>query len=369
MTNYTIAEVDLSILKNNIEIIHSIANGVKLLNIVKANAYGHGLVEISQASEQFGADALGVATVEEGIKIRESGVKLPIIVLFQHFKQEAELVCRYDLIPIISNDECLEYYDRYLKKYGGSLKLYIKVDTGLNRMGARAEDVLDLAKKVLSYSTLSIEGINTHYAAADMQDDYSREFTQRQIDIFNNVITTLKSNGIVINNAHTANSAALLSYKNTYFDMVRAGIILYGYTYDEAYDLGIKPILNLKSKVVLIRKIKKGESISYGMTWRADRDTNIAVVPIGYADGVSRKLSNNWEVKINGKYYPLRGRVCMDSIIIEIGNDDIKTEDDVLIFGNDKRLNANTLAKRIDSISHEVLVNIGDRVTRVYKNA
>ncbi len=143
-------------------------------------------------------------------------------------------------------------------------------------------------------------------------------------------------------------------------------MILYGYS-ENFYDLGIKPILSLKSKVVLIRNIKKGESISYGMTWTAEKDTRAAVIPIGYADGLSRRLSNNWEVKINGKYYPLRGRVCMDFIIAEIGSSNINIEDEVLIFGNDEKLNAETLAIRIGSISHEVLANIGDRVKRVYE--
>ena len=366
MQNYTIAEIDLSVLQSNMKIIKSIADGVKVLNIVKANAYGHGIVEISKASEQFGADALGVANVQEGVKIREAGVKLPILVLFQHFKDESDLVCKYILNPIISNDECLDEYDKYLKKNGGSLNLYIKVDTGLNRMGARPEDVLELSKKVLSYDTLNIEGINTHYAAADMKDEHSKEFTNNQINIFNEVLNNLNKNGINIKNAHTANSAALISYKNTYFDMVRAGIILYGYT-DSFYDLGIKPILSLKSHVVLVRNIKKGESISYGMTWTAQKDTKVAVIPIGYADGVPRKLSNNWEVKINDKYYPLRGMVCMDSIIAEIGNDNIKIGDEVLIFGNDKKLNADTLADKAGTISHEILVNIGERVKRIYK--
>ncbi|WP_295153867.1 alanine racemase [uncultured Brachyspira sp.] len=366
MSDYTIAEINLSVLCRNMEIIKSLSNGVKVLSIVKANAYGHGLIEISKYLEKFGANALGVANVEEGIKIREAGVKLPILVLFQHFKDESDLVCKYNLNPIISNDECLEYYDKYLKKNGGTLNIYIKVDTGLNRMGAKPEDVLSLSKKVLSYGTLNIEGISTHYAAADMEDNYSKEFTNKQINIFNEVLDTLNKNSINIKNVHTANSAALISYKNTYFDMVRAGIILYGYT-NSFYDLGIKPVLNLKSNVVLVRNIKKGESISYGMTWTAQKDTKAAVIPIGYADGVSRKLSNNWEVKINGKYYPLRGRVCMDSIVAEIFNDNINIGDEVLIFGDDKRLNADTLAERIGSISHEVLVNIGERVKRVYK--
>ena len=365
---YNIAEIDLKALQNNIKIIRSMTGNIKLLTIVKANAYGHGIIDMSRHLEKLNVDVLGVATVEEGVKIREAGIKMPIIVLFQHFKNEAEDVCRYDLTPIISNDECLDNYNKFLKKYNKKLKLHIKVDTGLNRMGAKPKDVLNLAKKVLSYDTLEIEGINTHYAASDTFDTVSKEFTENQIRVFNDVLNNLKTNGIKINNAHTANSAALLYYKNAYFDMVRAGIVVYGYT-EKLHDFGFKPILNLKSKVILTRKIKAGETVSYGMTWKANRDTNIAVIPIGYADGLSRKLSNNWEVKINGKYYPIIGKICMDIIIADIGNsDDVREEDEVLIFGDDERINANTMAKKIESISHEVLVRIGERVKRVYKD-
>lgn len=368
MSLCNIAEIDLKALENNIKIIRSMTGKTKLLAVVKANAYGHGIVEISKELEKLNVDALGVATVEEGVKIREAGIKTSIIVLFQHFKNESEDVCRYNLTPIISNDECLDDYDRFLKKYNKKLKLHIKVDTGLNRMGAKPKDVLNLAKKVLSYNTLEIEGINTHYAASDTFDNISREFTENQIRVFNEVLNNLKTNGIKINNAHTANSAALLYYKNAYFDMVRAGIVLYGYT-EKLHDFGFKPILNLKSKIILTRKIKRNETVSYGMTWKASKDTNIAVVPIGYADGLSRKLSNNWEVKINGKYYPIVGKICMDIMMVDIGNENnIKEEDEVLIFGNDERLNANTMAERIESISHEVLVRIGERVKRVYRD-
>ena len=368
MSVYNAAEIDLKLLENNIQIIRSMTKNIKLLTIVKANAYGHGIVEMSKQLERLNADALGVATVEEGVKIREAGIKIPIVVLFQHFRNESEDVCKYDLTPIISSCECLDEYDRFLKKYNKKLKLHIKVDTGLNRMGVKPKEVLDLAKKVLSYNTLEIDGINTHYAASDTFDDVSKEFTERQIRIFSEVLDNLKTNGIKINNAHTANSAALLYYKNAYFDMVRAGIVVYGYT-EKLHDFGFKPILNLKSRIVLTRKIKKDETVSYGMTWKANKDTKIALIPIGYADGLSRKLSNNWEVKIKDKYYPIRGKICMDIIMADIGNNDnIKEEDEVLIFGDDERLNANTMANKIDSISHEVLVRIGERVKRVYKN-
>lgn len=368
MSLCNIAEIDLKALENNIKIIRSMTGKTKLLAVVKANAYGHGIVEISKELEKLNVDALGVATVEEGVKIREAKNKKPIVVLFQHFRDESEYICKYDLTPIISNAECLDNYDKFLKKHDKKLKLYIKVDTGLNRMGAKPKDVLNLAKKVSSYNTLEIEGINTHYAASDMFDDASKEFTENQIKVFSDVLNELKTNGIKINNAHTANSAALLYYKNAYFDMVRAGIVVYGYT-ERLRDFGFKPILNLKSKVILIRKIKKNETVSYGMTWKADKDTNIAVIPIGYGDGISRRLSNNWEVKINGKYYPIVGKICMDIMMADIGNNDnIKEEDEVLIFGDDERLNANTMAKKIDTISHEVLVRIGERVKRVYKD-
>lgn len=364
-----IAEIDLSILANNMNIIRSISNGAKLLNILKANAYGHGIIEMAKASEKFKADAVGVASVEEGIKIRESGVKLPIIVLFRHFKSESEEICKYNLTPIISDSECLPYYEKYLKKYRDlkKLHLYIKVDTGLNRTGVKPDKALDLAKKVLSYKNLILEGINTHYAASDSNDFEGKEFTKNQIKTFNEVINNLKSNGINLNNIHSANSAAILSYKNAIFDMVRAGIILYGYPPVKRNRAEIKPVMEVKSKVALIKNLKKGESVSYGMTWKTNKNTKIAVIPIGYADGLSRKLSNNWEVKINNKYYPVRGRVCMDLIMVEIFKDNVKTEDDVLIFGNDKKLNAETMAKRIETISHEILVKIGDRVKRVYK--
>ena len=369
-TNNTIAEIDLSALKNNMNIITSITKGAKLLNILKANAYGHGIIEMAKASEKFKADAIGVANVDEGIKIRKSGVKIPIVVLFQHFKSESAEVCKYNLSPVISNSEFLSYYDKYLERYknNSKLKVFIKVDTGLNRMGAKPEEVLDLAKKVLSCKNLILEGISTHYAAADIDDLKGRDFTKKQIKTFNDVINNLKSNKIKLNTIHSANSSAILSYKKTIFDMVRAGIILYGYPPANADKLKIKPVMEVKSKIVLIKKLKKGESVSYGMTWKANKDTKIALIPIGYADGIPRKLSNNWEVKIKDKYYPVRGRICMDLTMIEIFNDKINVEDEVLIFGNDKKLNAETMAKKSGTISHEILTNIGDRVKRIYKN-
>lgn len=365
------ALVNLSTLKNNIKIISNLINksekkDIKILSVIKADAYGHGIVEIAKASEDCGVYALGVATIEEAIKLRENGIKTKIVLLFQHFKDESELVCKYDITPIISNDSCLEEYDKYLEKYNKTLNLYIKVDTGLHRMGVSPNDVLELSKKVLSYSRIKLDGINTHYAASDSKDKESIEFTNKQISIFNEVLNNLKKHNIKINIAHTSNSGAIESYRESYFDMTRAGIILYGYPPSGFGRNGIRPIMDLKTKVILIKSLKKGESVSYGMTYKAKEDTKIALLPIGYADGIPRALSNNWEVKINGKYYPIRGRICMDNTIIEIFNDNINIEDEVLIFGDDEKLNAFNLAKNVNSITHEILCGIGNRVKRVY---
>ena len=187
-----------------------------------------------------------------------------------------------------------------MERFKGSLKLnvYIKIDTGLNRIGVKPEEALNLAKKVLSYKNLILEGISTHYASADMNDEESINFTKKQIITFNEVVNNLKENNIKVNIIHSANSAAILSYKESYFNMVRAGIILYGYPQIEK-NLKIKPVMEVKSKIVLIKSLKKGESVSYGMTFKADKDTKIALIPIGYADGIPIKLSNNWNVKIN----------------------------------------------------------------------
>ncbi len=368
MSYFATVEINKSILENNIKIIKSITNN-KLLAILKANAYGHSLVEMSKLSEKYGVDAIGVATVEEGIIVRDAGVKIPVLVLFKHYKCEAETLCRYALTPVISDDESLEIYHNYLEKNNKKMSVYIKLDTGLNRMGVKLDGLLDLAKKVLSYNTLILEGISTHYSYSDGGEDNieAKEFTLGQIEVFNKGIQLLKENNINLNTSHTSNSAAILSYKNSHFDMVRAGILLYGYPYTGFGDNGIKPILEYKTKVILVKKAYKGEIVSYGCSYKFDKDTKIAVLPVGYADGIPRALSNNWEVKINGKYYPVRGRVCMDTMMVEVFDDDVKVEDDVLIYGNDERVNLYNIAKNANTSLHEILVRIGDRVKRVFK--
>lgn len=363
----TVAEINISSFKNNLRLLRKIAGDRKHVLVVKADAYGHGIIQMSNAALNEGIYALAVATVNEGVKIRQGGITAPIIVLFEHSKSESELVCRYNLSPVISSDSCISNYDNYLKRFDKTLNVHIEVDTGLSRMGLNLEDVLDFTKKVLSYERLKVEGICTHFAGSDGDDDASLAYTKKQIYSFNNIINVLSENNIDIKYIHAASSAGTLYYPESHFNMVRFGISAYGYSPNRSKNPGFKPVMSLKSKVIFVKKIKEGVSVSYGMTWTAKKDTHIALIPIGYADGFSRKFSNNGKVKIKDKYYPVIGRICMDQTIVDIGNDKIYPEDDVLIFGDDNILNADTLADKLgDSICYEVLTAVGNRVERVY---
>ncbi len=362
----TIAEINLTVFENNIKKIKNIAKAVRTVLVVKANAYGHGIVPISFTGLNAGVDALGVATVNEGVTLRENGITAPILVLFQHSISESELVCYYNLTPIVTNNLALSYYQNYCKRMNKKMDVYIKVDTGLSRMGVRPEEVLDFAKEILSHDCLSLHGITTHFAASDGCEKADIEFTKNQIRLFNCAIDSLKSNNINIKDIQAANSAATLFLPEAYFNTVRFGLAAYGYTPDDFENPSLEPVMSFKSKVLVIKAIKKGESVSYSMTHTASKDTRIAVVPVGYSDGLPRAFSNKGKFKIKDKYYPIVGRICMDSTIIDIGNDDINLEDEVLIFGNDEVLSAQALAKELNTIPHEIITGISERVHRVY---
>lgn len=363
----TVAEINLSKFRDNIKLIKSIVGNVKTVLVVKANAYSHGIVGISHAAIRFGIDCLAVATPNEGIKLRESGITSPILLLFQHSLIESDIICYYNLIPIITNTSNISRYEEFCKKYNKKLSLYLKVDTGLGRMGVKPFEVVDTVKDILSYKCFNFEGIATHFAAADFDDDTSIDYTNKQIKNLNTSIDLLKNENIEIKNIQAANSSASLYYKNSYYNMVRFGFAAYGYAPNEKKNPGLNPIMSLKSRIVVIKKLKKGESVSYGMTFTAQKDTRIAIIPLGYADGYPRCMSNKGKVKINGNYYNIRGRICMDTIMIDIGSSDtVNIGDEVLLFGDDELLNANTLAKEVETSPYEILTNISSRVDKYY---
>jgi alanine racemase len=343
---------------------------------VKADAYGHGALEIAKTSLEAGAFCLGVSTVTEGTELRKGGIKAPILLFSQPDSSEIPAIIDLKLTPFISDVWFADALNEQASINNVRLSVHIKIDTGMGRIGCQAEDVLTLAAHITSCQWLKLAGTATHFAVSDSTDSGDIAYTQRQLRLFREAIDIIKDAGIEPGIVHAANSGAVILHPESWFDMVRPGIFLYGYkTAEESEIQGFpfeplqsEPVMELKSLVVLIKKVKKGESVSYGRTWIADKDTFVGILPIGYADGLPRLASGKWQAVINGKTYPLAGRICMDQCCVDLGSDsDVKRWDEAVIFGG-AALDAAELARRIGTIPYEITCNINKRVPRVYKS-
>ncbi len=375
----TWAEVDLNKLENNIEEIKkTLKPRTKICGVVKANAYGHGSVGIARFLQFKGVDYLSVARIEEALEIRESGIYIPILVMGyiksfstskidneqNNFSMEDAVKNNIDVcIYSIESAKELDYICESLNKIA---KVHIKIDTGMNRIGFKSEEALESIKYIASLKNIKIEGIFTHFATAD---EKNKEFTLKQKNIFDNLIRDLNSVNINIPIKHIANSAGIIDIGDLNYDMVRCGIIMYGcYPSDEVNisKINIRPILTLKTTVAHIKTISIGEGVSYGLKFKASKETRIATITIGYADGFFR-IQTNPKVSINGKLYNVVGRICMDQCMVEIDDDsDIKVGDEVVVFGDIKDSTVQNLADDINTINYEVLCAISPRVNREY---
>ncbi len=361
----TRCEVNIRTLKNNIAIFRNkIDKNCSLCLTIKGNAYGHGIVEVAQYA-QSEVDFFAVATVGEGALLRENGIVKPILLLSVHTRAEIPYVCEYNLSPFLSHNSFLEQYDYFAKHYNTKLSAHIKIDTGMSRAGFNIDNAIDNAKQIGDYENISIDGICTHFSSSD--DPYcGEEVTQKQIERFNTVVDQLKKHGINPRYIHAANSAAVMNYSNSHFNMVRVGLGAYGYSTDTS----VKPIMSFKTQITIVKRITKGASVSYGQTWTADRDTTIAILPVGYADGYKRCLSNKAQVMIGSKLCNVIGVVCMDQMAIELPYDFDQNDlgQDVVLFDDNHSFNAEMLASRADTIVYEILTSISDRVPRIYTN-
>jgi alanine racemase len=376
-TNYTIpflrptwAEIDLSAFRHNFrEIKRKLRKGVCLLPVVKADGYGHGMEEIARASLSCGAKMLGVANIEEGIFLRKRGITAPILILGSVFPlSNFSYILRYNLSPTICSLRASQELSKIAKRRRKKVRVHIKVDTGMGRIGISAENATSLVRRVVQLPGIIVEGIFTHLAAAD--SDY--EFTMEQIRKFQSVIDELKRDNINIKYKHAANSTAILRYSDAHFNLARPGISLYGLLPFEGAEkeIDLKPVMQLKTKIVFIKNVKKGTSISYGRTWKAERDSVIGTLPIGYADGYNRLLSNRAEVLICGKRIPIVGRVCMDMCMVDITSlPDVKVGEEVVLIGSQgkERITVDEIAKLTGTITYEVVCGISKRVPRIYR--
>lgn len=363
----TLAEINLDNLEHNfLQVKKRLNNKTQVLVTVKADAYGHGLVSVSQRLVALGVDFLGVASIDEGIRLREAGIKNPILILGLILKSDILPLFEYNLATSVCDEELSCALNSKAHKLGRKLNVHIKVDTGMNRIGVAHYDARKLVKKIHSLKHLNVEGIFTHFAFADM----NQKFTFYQIDLFDKLLRDLRKDGVEIPLVHAANSMGVLDYKNSHFNMVRPGLVIYGLYPKEKLKIDLKPVLKLKTRVIFIKKVPAGSGISYGHDYVTSKATKIATIPIGYGDGYPRNLSNKAYVLIRGKKFRMCGRICMDQIMIDVGNAKVEVGDEVVLIGSQgkSRITAEELADLANTIPYEIVCGLGSRIPRVLKS-
>jgi len=364
----TKAFIRLDSIRHNLEQIKKKVSPALVMGIVKANAYGHGIKVISKELVSAGVNYLGVGHVAEGLSVRELEKEIPILVLSPLFPEEVLPAIKVDLeITVVSLESALSV-SQTVAETGKRAIVHIKIDTGMHRLGIPWENSSDVIEKISLLPNIQIKGIFTHLATADEKD---KQFAELQLKRFDCVCEAVESTGIRIPLKHAANSAAILDLPNSYYDIVRPGICLYGYypSRETSKSIFVKPVMTLKSRVRQLRFAKKGESLSYGQTYRLPESTYVAAIPVGYADGYNRLLSNKGSVMINEKKYPVIGTVCMDWILVDAGDaKGIKEGDEVLLFGrqNGSEISIWEMCDHLNTIPYEILCNITPRVPREY---
>ncbi|MBR4904956.1 MAG: alanine racemase [Selenomonadaceae bacterium] len=360
------AEINLDAIRHNLtEIRRHINPASKLCAVVKADAYGHGAVEVSKIAVECGADFLAVATVEEGLELRRAGFDLPILILSLIPLRAAEVVVENNLTATVADFETAEKISVAAVKFDKPAKVHLKIETGMGRIGIAPEYAVELAVKISKLPSIELEGMFSHFADADSAD---RTFTNKQIKIFSDVAEKIRAAGVEIKILHLAESAAILDIPDAHFNMVRAGIITYGlYPSDDVRKtIQLRPAMKLVARVAFLKKVAAGVSIGYGREFVAERDSIIATLPIGYADGYIRAYKN-FHVEIRGQLAPIAGRVCMDQTMIDVTDiDDVKVGDEVILFGSDL-ISIDDAAKHLHTINYEITCLVSARVERIFK--
>lgn len=365
----TAAVVDLNALTHNFRQVQARAAGRRVLAVVKAQAYGHGAVAVSRRLLELGADTLGVALVEEGRELREAGIQAPILVMGMVLPDQADEIVRLSLVPAISTRSVAQALAAAAARRNCEAVVHVKVDTGMGRIGIGAEQASLFVEEIVSSGTLRVQGIMTHFADADLRD---KQFASRQVQRFADLIADLEARGCSIPERHAANSAAVLDYPRALFTMVRPGLMLYGYDPLEGrtHAGDLRQVLSFVTRIAFLKRVPAGTPVSYGRTYVTSRESLIATIPAGYADGYSRALSNRGEALVRGVRVPVAGRVCMDMTMLDVTDvAGVREGDPVVLIGadGDARITADDLAARTGTIAYEVLCGISRRVPRIYQ--
>ena len=371
MLYQTHARIHLNHIRFNIEGIRKAVGAErKILIAVKANAYGHGAVAVSRMAEQIGVDWLGVATVPEGMQLREAGIGLPILKLSPAFPEEMEAAVRSRVTLAVGEQSNIAALEEICASHGLTTNVHLKVDSGMGRIGVTVAEAPALAAFIeRECPHLHLEGVFTHLPVSDSADP---TWTRAQIERFNGVVRAIETTvGHKIELAHCSNSGAVLGHAPAWMDMVRPGIMIYGFYPDEGTPRAIplKPGLSFLTRISFLKKVTAGTSIGYGRTWIAPEDTWIATIPAGYADGFNRLFSNRGRVLINGRSYPIVGRICMDQSMVNLGPETTaKVGDEVVLIGKSglEEITVDEWARELKTITYEVTCQINSRVERIY---
>jgi alanine racemase len=363
----TEATIDLGAIRANVS---SLAPGsAELMAVVKADGYGHGAVPVARAALESGAGRLGVALVEEGIELRRANIPGPILVLTELPSGSERDALDAELTPSLSSQDGLRRLARAADGMA-ELSVHVTLDTGMHRAGVAWKDAEVFCRDVVE-AGFRLEGLWTHFATADEPEN---PFLDVQLERFDEAVAAVRATGIEAPILHAANSAAAMLRPDTHFDLVRVGIAMYGVSPGAALDdaaSSLRPAMSLRSLVGLTRRVPAGDAVSYGLTYRVDRESTIATVPIGYADGYPRTLSNAAQVLIRGRRYPVAGRITMDQTLIDCGDDDVTAGDEVVLLGRQgaEEIKAGELAALVGTVGYEVVSRVGVRVPRRYVDA
>jgi len=354
----TWTEVNLDAIAQNVKNIKKLIGKKKeLMAVVKGNAYGHDILEISSVVLENGATRLAVARLEEAIFLRKAGITVPILVLGLTLKPQAESLVSYDITPTVCEFEMIEKLSESAVQMNKMAKIHLKVDTGMGRIGIFPDDVLRFIKRIKALKKVEIEGIFTHFSVADEKDKF---YTEEQFKKFIEILTILEKEGIKIPIKHVGNSATLLDLPHMWLDMVRPGLAIYGlYPSKEVKKtINLIPAQQFKTKIVFIKELPRGESISYGRIYITKRRMRVASLPVGYADGYNRLLSNQGEVLVRGQRVPIIGRVCMDQCMIDVTNlTQVEIGDEVVLWGRqgEEMITVEEIAQKIRTINYEIV--------------
>ena len=368
----TRAEVNLANLRHNLRVMQRTAGGAEVWAVLKADGYGHGAKGVARTLERAGATGICVALLEEGIELREAGIRVPILVTGGYYGRAFSEVLRHSLTPVLHDPSQVEALADEVRYSGAEpANVHVKIDTGMSRLGVLPRDIPQMAEMLARHREVQVGGLMTHFACADGGDP---ESINAQMDLFDQASTALRKLGVDPPLCHAANSAAILQSPRSHLNVVRPGIALFGVQPRAGICKELRPVMQVRTELVAVREIPTGATVGYGATWTAKRTSRIATIPMGYADGLSRALSNRGELLVRGKRAPIAGVVSMDMAMLDVTEiDDVRVGDECVVLGTQKgplgqdAISVEEIAGRLNTIPWEVLTDISRRVPRFYR--